>query len=186
MVNCVVAAQLVRKLCLVAALAATAFLPGSDAQAQVKVNGYRRSNGTYVPSHYRSKPNGSFHDNWSTKGNRNPYTGEWGTRVTPPSGYGGGGYLPSSEYSGLRSDLPGGSSPGNTSAASPQWEMSVIRNSSSPLTDDPMDTTLPPNPRPATLRESIETGAVDGQVVENPFIRSPRKKTTPSAKKPTR
>ncbi|WP_010598958.1 hypothetical protein [Rickettsiella massiliensis] len=30
--------------------------------------------------HYRSNPDGNFNNNWSTKGNINPYTGEWGTK----------------------------------------------------------------------------------------------------------
>lgn len=50
----------------------------------VWVNGYWRSNGTYVQGHYRSSPDGVFENNWTTKGNRNPYTGAWGTRTTPP------------------------------------------------------------------------------------------------------
>lgn len=54
----------------------------------VHVNGYYRKDGTYVPSHMRSAPDGNFSNNWSTKGNVNPYTGKEGTRVTPPSGYG--------------------------------------------------------------------------------------------------
>ena len=49
------------------------------------VSGYRRSNGTYVPAHYRSTADRSFHNNWSTKPNTNPYTGSRGTRITPPS-----------------------------------------------------------------------------------------------------
>lgn len=49
------------------------------------VSGYRRSNGTHVPSHYRSTADRSFHNNWSTKPNTNPYTGSRGTRITPPS-----------------------------------------------------------------------------------------------------
>ncbi|MEK1925050.1 MAG: hypothetical protein AAAB11_06330 [Rhizobium giardinii] len=44
------------------------------------VNGYTRSNGTYVQPHYRSAPNGSRYDNYSTSGNVNPYTGQAGTR----------------------------------------------------------------------------------------------------------
>ncbi len=44
------------------------------------VNGYYRSNGTYVKGHYRSSPNSTTRDNWSTKGNYNPYTGKQGTR----------------------------------------------------------------------------------------------------------
>ena len=53
--------------------------------AQVYVRGYYRSDGTYVEPHYRSEPDGNFYNNWSTKGNVNPYTGEEGTKVTPPS-----------------------------------------------------------------------------------------------------
>ena len=46
----------------------------------VYVEGYVRSNGTYVEPYYRSSPNDTVLDNWSTKGNVNPYTGEPGTR----------------------------------------------------------------------------------------------------------
>ena len=51
--------------------------------ADVHVRGYYRSNGTYVQPHYRSSPNGTVLDNYSTKGNVNPYTGKEGT-VNPP------------------------------------------------------------------------------------------------------
>jgi hypothetical protein len=30
--------------------------------------------------HYRSDPNGDFNNNWSIKGNKNPYTREYGTK----------------------------------------------------------------------------------------------------------
>lgn len=43
------------------------------------VNGYSRSDGTYVQGHYRSSPNSTVTDNFSFKGNRNPYTGEIGS-----------------------------------------------------------------------------------------------------------
>lgn len=43
------------------------------------VNGYYRSNGTYVQSYERSDPNSTVTDNYSYKGNVNPYTGETGT-----------------------------------------------------------------------------------------------------------
>lgn len=46
----------------------------------VYVNGYYRSNGTYVQPHYRSAPDSSRGNNWSTQGNINPYTGQQGTR----------------------------------------------------------------------------------------------------------
>ena len=49
-------------------------------EAQVYVNGYTRSNGTYVPGHYRSSPNSNQRDNYSTYGNTNPYTGQRGTK----------------------------------------------------------------------------------------------------------
>ena len=51
--------------------------------ADVHVRGYFRSNGTYVAPHYRSDPDGNFHNNWSTYPNVNPYTGKRGTRRTP-------------------------------------------------------------------------------------------------------
>ena len=38
---------------------------------------------TVVPGHYETNPNGNFNDNWSTRGNYNPYTGLPGYRVTP-------------------------------------------------------------------------------------------------------
>lgn len=44
------------------------------------VEGYYRKDGTYVEPHYRSDSNGSKNDNWSTKGNINPYTGAEGTK----------------------------------------------------------------------------------------------------------
>jgi hypothetical protein len=53
------------------------------ALAAVHVKGYYKSNGTYVQPHYRSSPNGTVLDNYSTKGNVNPYTGKEGT-VNPP------------------------------------------------------------------------------------------------------
>ena len=48
--------------------------------ADTYVNGYYKSNGTYVQGHYRSSPNSTRSDNWSERGNTNPYTGKQGTR----------------------------------------------------------------------------------------------------------
>ncbi|MDE7089508.1 MAG: hypothetical protein K2O54_05265 [Prevotella sp.] len=42
------------------------------------VSGYSRSNGTYVLPHVRTMPNITNWDNFSTKGNFNPYTGSTG------------------------------------------------------------------------------------------------------------
>lgn len=62
-------------------LLALVLLMGLIVQARdVYVNGYYRSNGTYVNPHYRSAPNNTTLDNYSTRGNYNPYTGVTGTR----------------------------------------------------------------------------------------------------------
>ena len=50
------------------------------ANADVRVRGYYRRNGTYVQPHYRSNPDGNPHNNWSTYPNVNPYTGKRGTK----------------------------------------------------------------------------------------------------------
>lgn len=49
--------------------------------SQVHVKGYYRKNGTYVSPHTRSSPNSSVYDNYSYKGNINPYTGAAGHRT---------------------------------------------------------------------------------------------------------
>jgi hypothetical protein len=71
------------------ALPASAGGHGGSWGGSVSVQGYFRSNGTYVAPHWRSAPDGNFWNNWSTKGNINPYTGVPGTRVTPPPNYRG-------------------------------------------------------------------------------------------------
>jgi len=50
----------------------------SKSSSDVYVKGYTRSDGVYVKPHYRSAPNGTNRDNFSTKGNVNPYTGKKG------------------------------------------------------------------------------------------------------------
>src|ERR1043165_9489992 len=55
------------------------------ASGQEHVRGYTRSDGTYVAPHTRSAPNNTTLDNWSTKGNVNPYTGRQGTRDPYPT-----------------------------------------------------------------------------------------------------
>ena len=45
------------------------------------VSGYTRSNGTYVQSHVRTMPNNTNWDNFSTRGNSNPFTGSTGYRA---------------------------------------------------------------------------------------------------------
>ena len=49
-----------------------------------EVDGYWKRNGTYVPPHYQTNPNGRLDDNYGTRGNVNPHTGEPGTRSPNP------------------------------------------------------------------------------------------------------
>jgi len=70
---------------LVAAFLLAVLCFASEAIAQVRVRGHSRKSGGYVQPHYRSRPDGNFFNNWSTKGNINPYTGAIATRVTPPN-----------------------------------------------------------------------------------------------------
>ncbi len=72
-----------KKLFLILTLLAAFTFSSFSAYAVVSVRGYYRSNGTYVAPHYRSNPDGNFYNNWSTKGNVNPYTGEAGTKTSP-------------------------------------------------------------------------------------------------------
>ncbi|HOP49986.1 MAG TPA: hypothetical protein PK887_05125 [Ignavibacteriales bacterium] len=44
-------------------------------------NGYYRDNGTFVQPHYKTESNSTNLDNFSTKGNYNPYTGTYGSRA---------------------------------------------------------------------------------------------------------
>lgn len=86
-----------RKLILTLALLALT----SVAFADVYVSGYEKKDGTYVEPYYRSSPNSTTSDNYSTKGNVNPYTGQEGTK-SPTYNFGdnlkqgsdNGGYKP--------------------------------------------------------------------------------------------
>ena len=53
----------------------------------VYTRGYFRSSGTYVAPSYRSRPDSSFYNNWSSYPNMNPYTGEAGSRRHPTPSY---------------------------------------------------------------------------------------------------
>lgn len=48
-------------------LAALALIFASAAFADTHVKGYYKKNGTYVEPHYRSSPNSTTNDNYSTK-----------------------------------------------------------------------------------------------------------------------
>lgn len=58
----------------------------ASAFAQVHVRGYTKKDGTYVAPHERTAPNSTNLDNYSTRGNTNPYTGKEGTKE-PNYGY---------------------------------------------------------------------------------------------------
>jgi hypothetical protein len=53
----------------------------SFAQTSTYVSGYTNSNGTYVQGYYRTTPNITRNDNYSTVENVNPYTGSYGTKA---------------------------------------------------------------------------------------------------------
>ena len=56
-------------------------IPSTVNYNTTSVSGYSRSNGTYVQSHVRTMPNNTNWDNFSTKGNSNPFTGSTGYRA---------------------------------------------------------------------------------------------------------
>lgn len=56
------------------------FLVADAIAADTYVRGYTNRNNTYVEPHYRTAPNNTPYDNYSTRGNVNPYTGQVGTR----------------------------------------------------------------------------------------------------------
>lgn len=49
------------------------------------VRGYVRSDGSYVQGHHRTTPDNTVNNNYGTRGNYNPYTGQSGTRDRDPS-----------------------------------------------------------------------------------------------------
>lgn len=62
-------------------VAAPAFSKGGGGSSgSHSVSGHYTKSGTYVAPHQATNPNGTKSDNWSTKGNVNPYTGKEGTK----------------------------------------------------------------------------------------------------------
>lgn len=83
-------------------LALVVLLMGSQiAMADEYVSGYYRKDGTHVDGYYRSDANDTKYDNYSTKGNINPYTGAEGTKNPDNDGVSDYGRIPGSYYSGL-------------------------------------------------------------------------------------
>jgi hypothetical protein len=52
----------------------------SSGSGSHSIKGYVKKDGTYVAPSHATNPNKSKNDNWSTKGNVNPYTGKEGTK----------------------------------------------------------------------------------------------------------
>ena len=69
------------------------FLAAPAAVADQAVRGYVKRDGTYVAPYTRTTPNSTPMDNYSTRGNTNPYTGQAGT-VSPSGVYGSGSSAP--------------------------------------------------------------------------------------------
>lgn len=61
--------------CVLAIISVSVFAQGTRS-----TSGYIRKDGTYVQPHTSTAPNSTKSDNWSTKGNVNPYTGKAGTK----------------------------------------------------------------------------------------------------------
>ena len=59
----------------------SSYYSGSASSSVRYQSGYTRSNGTYVQGHYKTNSNSTNHDNFSTRGNYNSYTGSAGTRA---------------------------------------------------------------------------------------------------------
>lgn len=70
-----------KKILLVAVLLFGFLSPFVSVEARTtRVRGYYKpSTGRYVAPHYKTTPNRSKFDNFSTKGNYNPYSGKKGT-----------------------------------------------------------------------------------------------------------
>jgi hypothetical protein len=67
---------------LVLIVAVMAFVCGQSygATSTTRVKGYPKKSGTYVAPHNRTSPDKSKANNYSSKGNTNPYTGKKGTK----------------------------------------------------------------------------------------------------------
>ena len=58
------------------------FVPSAEARTTRVKGYYKPSIGRYVAPHYKTTPNRSKFDNYSTKGNFNPFTGQKG-KINP-------------------------------------------------------------------------------------------------------
>ena len=125
----------------------------SFAQSQVWVDGYYRSNGTYVQGHYRTEKNHTVNDNWTTRGNVNPHTGKAGTlprSTSYPNTY----YKPvSSPYT-----TPTYSTPARSSYSTPSYSTSTYVTPAS----YPSTYSTPSYSTPSYSSQTIYTGPRGG------------------------
>ncbi len=63
----------------IAAIGALLLVSSSAFSGDAWVDGHTRKDGTYVAGHHRSTPDNTTSNNYSTRGNTNPYTGQQGT-----------------------------------------------------------------------------------------------------------
>jgi len=73
---------------IIAGIVASLLLGSSALAADHAVRGYTRADGTYVQPHMQTNPNSTTSDNYSTRGNVNPYTGVTGTKPDTRPSYG--------------------------------------------------------------------------------------------------
>jgi hypothetical protein len=84
---------------ILAVLIFTAIGVTANAQSSSYTNGYVKKDGTVVGGYYHTDKNSTTSDNWSTRGNTNPVTGQPGYKA--PS-YPSSPYSPSYPSSGRR------------------------------------------------------------------------------------
>lgn len=63
--------------CAITLLSAVGF---ADARSDQRVRGYSKKDGTYVQPYTKTSPDRTRNNNYSTRGNTNPYTGKAGTK----------------------------------------------------------------------------------------------------------
>lgn len=118
---------------------------------------YYRRNGTYVPGHYQTNPNGTKLDNYSTVGNVNPWTGKPGWIW--PNESGGTYYAPA--YSGVPN--PG---PVWSGAPTPRGLSGISSTFASTASDNPaQDTEVGSSPRSVPRRSNSSAARGDLEIV---------------------
>jgi hypothetical protein len=176
-------------------LAITAFVLCGEVQAQTKSRGYKKPSGSPFQGQFPVKPTGAFPGSWPTEGDINGTMPPIANPTMPPIGDFGGGGMPSA-YEGILSSfirgLVGGKSgmPGKIqndfdSVIRELQNQNQDQNSPFGASDTfdekptkptkPVKLPKPTNSRAPSFEESIKTKAVDGKIVENPFVKSANK-----------